>query len=135
MTSKETEYDLAHEGEAQKPATSSNPADPGVEKTTADSANFGPAPDGGLRAWLVAAGGACVLFSCLGFSNSFGVFVEYYITHQLQGQSPSKVAWIGSLSVFIQFAGGAIGGPMFDRYGAWVSAFCVLWVRFWDSVH
>ncbi|KAJ5594664.1 uncharacterized protein N7459_000872 [Penicillium hispanicum] len=79
------------------------------------------APDGGLEAWLVAAGAAFVFFSALGFSNSFGVFEEYYLTHQLRGDSPDKVAWIGSLSVFLQFASGAIGGPLFDRYGAWAS--------------
>ncbi len=121
MAPTESEYELPHEPEAREPATPNNPADPNEEKTTADASAFGPAPDGGLRAWLVAAGGACILFACLGFSNSFGVFVEYYLTHQLRGQSSSKVTWIGSLAVFIQFAGGAIGGPMFDRYGAWVS--------------
>lgn len=79
------------------------------------------APDGGLEAWLVAAGGASIFFSCLGFANSFGVFQEYYMTHQLKGWSPDDVAWIGSLAAFIQFAAGAIGGPLFDRLGAWVS--------------
>jgi hypothetical protein len=83
--------------------------------------DFGPAPDGGVRAWLVAFGSACIFFSCLGFMNAFGVFQEYYMTHQLIHKSPDEIAWIGSLCAFIQFAAGAIGGPMFDRYGAWVS--------------
>ncbi|KAK6955628.1 hypothetical protein Daesc_003270 [Daldinia eschscholtzii] len=78
------------------------------------------APDGGLRAWLVTAGAACVFFSAMGFSNAFGVFEEYYLSHQLGGQSPDKVAWIGSLSVALQFLSGNIGGPLFDRFGAWV---------------
>ncbi|RFN43756.1 riboflavin transporter mch5 [Fusarium flagelliforme] len=79
-----------------------------------------PAPDGGLQAWLVAAGAACIFFSCLGFANSFGVMQEYYMTHQLQGHSADAVAWIGSVSTFIQFAAGALSGPLFDRYGTWV---------------
>ncbi|KAI8960883.1 MFS general substrate transporter [Daldinia sp. FL1419] len=79
-----------------------------------------PAPDGGLRAWFVTAGAACVFFSAMGFSNAFGVFEEYYLTHQLNGQSPDRVAWIGSLSVALQFLSGNIGGPLFDRFGAWV---------------
>ncbi|KAM0490112.1 hypothetical protein ACHAP8_011887 [Fusarium lateritium] len=79
-----------------------------------------PAPDGGLQAWLVAAGAACIFFSCLGFANSFGVLQEYYMTHQLHGHSADTVAWIGSVSTFIQFAAGALSGPLFDRYGAWV---------------
>ncbi|WZH46747.1 Riboflavin transporter mch5 [Fusarium acuminatum] len=77
-------------------------------------------PDGGTQAWLVAAGAACIFFSCLGFANSFGVMQEYYMSHQLQGHSADKIAWIGSMSTFIQFAGGALAGPMFDRYGSWV---------------
>ncbi|KAJ4072967.1 hypothetical protein NW756_014430 [Fusarium oxysporum] len=78
------------------------------------------APDGGLQAWLVAAGSACIFFSCLGFANSFGVLQEYYMTHQLRGHSEDAIAWIGSISTFIQFAVGALSGPMFDRYGSWV---------------
>ncbi|GES60247.1 MFS general substrate transporter [Aspergillus terreus] len=84
------------------------------------SNNFEPAPDGGTQSWLVAAGGACVFFSALGFSNSFGVFEEYYLAHQLQGEAANKVAWIGSMATFLQFAIGAIGGPLFDRFGVWV---------------
>jgi hypothetical protein len=89
-------------------------------KSAEDGSNLGPPPDGGIKAWLVAAGAACIFFSTLGFANSFGVFVEYYLSHQLRGQSADKVAWIGSVAVFVQFAAGAVGGPLFDRYGAWV---------------
>jgi MFS family permease len=81
---------------------------------------FEPTPDGGARAWLVVGGAACIFFSCLGFMNSFGVFQAYYMTHQLSDRTPDEVAWIGSLSAFIQFAGGAISGPLFDRFGGWV---------------
>ncbi|KAJ6026017.1 hypothetical protein N7444_013696 [Penicillium canescens] len=77
------------------------------------------APDGGLRAWLVTAGTACIFFSALGFANSFGIFEEYYLSHQLKNESADKVAWIGSMAAFLQFAAGALGGPLFDRYGAW----------------
>jgi hypothetical protein len=83
-----------------------------------DKDEFGPAPEGGARAWLVAGGGAAIFFCTLGFANSFGAFEEYYLTHQLQGDSPSKVAWIGSLQSFLQFFTGMFGGPLFDRYGA-----------------
>jgi hypothetical protein len=92
------------------------------EENQAENENpYGPAPEGGLQAWLCAAGGACLFFCCLGFSNSFGSFEEYYLSHQLQGESPDRIAWIGSLSSFLQFASGMLGGPLFDRYGAWVS--------------
>lgn len=78
------------------------------------------APDGGLKAWLAAAGGSCIFFAALGFANAFGVFEEYYLSHQLAGKSADDVAWIGSLATCLQFAAGALGGPLFDRYGAWV---------------
>ncbi|KAK9786728.1 putative Major facilitator superfamily (MFS) profile domain-containing protein [Seiridium cardinale] len=62
---------------------STSTSEPDGEKPNTDSPDFGPAPDGGLTAWLVAAGGATVFFCCLGFTNAFGAFEEYYLTHQL----------------------------------------------------
>ncbi|KAH7088982.1 major facilitator superfamily domain-containing protein [Paraphoma chrysanthemicola] len=85
-----------------------------------DLSNFGPAPDGGTRAWLNAAGGFCIFFGCLGFTSCFGLLQQYYSTHQLRDYDEDDIAWIGSISSFIQFSGGAIGGPVFDRYGVWV---------------
>ncbi|RAK82803.1 MCT family MFS transporter [Aspergillus fijiensis CBS 313.89] len=91
-----------------------------VEKAAPTPAEHEAAPDGGSQAWLVAAGGACIMFSCLGFANSFGVFQEYYEANQLRVESSSKISWIGSLCTFLQFAAGGLGGPLFDRYGTWV---------------
>lgn len=113
-----------HNQDERHTTNSVNATDSGEKGISSDSSNAnhpGEMPDGGLQAWLVAAGGACIFFSCLGFANSFGVLQEYYMTHQLRGESADKVAWIGSMSTFIQFAAGAIGGPMFDRFGVKVS--------------
>jgi hypothetical protein len=82
--------------------------------------DFGDAPDGGLQAWLVAGGASCVFFCGLGFANGWGVFQEYYMAHQLRDESADNVAWIGSISAFLSFLAGGAGGPLFDRYGAWV---------------
>lgn len=90
-----------------------------------DITSFGPAPDGGTRAWLNAFAAFCIFFGCLGFTSCFGVLQEYYGTHMLQDRTADEIAWIGSLSSFIQFSGGAVGGPMLDRYGAWVSLILV----------
>ncbi|XXG97500.1 hypothetical protein Hte_003804 [Hypoxylon texense] len=90
---------------------------PDQEKATPD---LDEAPDGGLRAWLVTIGACCILFSALGFSNAFGVFEEFYLRNQLEGESLDKVAWIGSSGVFLQFLTGSIAGPLFDRYGVWI---------------
>ena len=91
-----------------------------VNFSTKKTSDLGPAPDGGIRAWLVAVGAHFVLFACLGYANSFGVFQEYYLHNQLSGESPDRVAWIGSLVPFLQLAMGVFSGPAFDRYGAWV---------------
>jgi hypothetical protein len=75
------------------------------------------APEGKTRAWLVAGGAASIFFCTLGFSNSFGTFEEYYIMHQLQGESASRISWIGSLGSFLPFFAGMVAGPLFDRHG------------------
>lgn len=92
-----------------------------AEEKQSSSPDFGPAPDGGVTAWLVAAGGCTVFFCCLGFTNAFGAFEEYYLSHQLSERTPDDVAWIGSLAAFLQFATGMIAGPIFDRFGVNVS--------------
>src|SRR4051794_31455823 len=63
-------------------------------------------PEGGLQAWLVAAGTASILFATLGWTNSFGVFFPYYQANQLSDKSPDDIAWIGSVQVTLTFAGG-----------------------------
>ncbi|KAJ6093418.1 hypothetical protein N7486_008707 [Penicillium sp. IBT 16267x] len=78
------------------------------------------APDSGLKSWLAAVGGSYIFFAALGFANAFGVFEEYYLSHQLIGKSADDVAWIGSLASCLQFAAGEISGLLFYRYGAWV---------------
>lgn len=53
-------------------------------------------PEGGLQAWLVAIGNACILFCTSGYSNTFGVFQAYYTLHQFSDKSADAVSWIGS---------------------------------------
>lgn len=77
-------------------------------------------PDGGLRAWLVAAGAATGFFATLGYTNVFGVFQAYYKFHQLPDSSEGDIAWIGGIQAWMIFAVGAISGPLFDRFGAWL---------------
>jgi hypothetical protein len=95
----------------------------GAPSTTSIDDEFGPAPEGGSRAWIVAAGGGAIFFSTLGFANSFGTFEEYYLSHQLKDWSASDISWIGSLAIFLQFFAGMLSGPLFDRYGEKVSRY------------
>ncbi|KAL6230885.1 hypothetical protein BDW75DRAFT_248293 [Aspergillus navahoensis] len=88
-----------------------------------------PFPDGGARAWTVALGAGGVLFCTFGYVNAFGVYQDYYITHQLSNYSASDIAWIGSVQTFFLFGSGLVGGPLFDRYGAkviWAPAVLVI---------
>ncbi|KFY71645.1 hypothetical protein V499_08179 [Pseudogymnoascus sp. VKM F-103] len=87
-------------------------------------------PEGGARGWATAAGAAGVLFCTFGYINTFGFYQEYYQRHQLSGETPSAISWIGSVQGFFIFSGSLVGGPLFDRYGEkvlWPPAFvCVL---------
>jgi hypothetical protein len=93
-------------------------------------------PEGGARAWSVAAGATGIIFCSLGYCNAFGyvnvlelrsssiswltidsIFQNYYLTHQLSNKTPSQISWIGSLQVFFLLSGNVIGGPLFDRFG------------------
>lgn len=49
-------------------------------------------------------------------------YQEYYQSHQLSGETPSAISWIGSLQGFFIFSGSLVGGPLFDRYGEKVCA-------------
>ena len=46
------------------------------------------------------------------------VFQAYYSTGPLRDNSPSTIAWIGSIQVFLLLASGVVGGPLFDRFGS-----------------
>ncbi|EIW75911.1 MFS general substrate transporter [Coniophora puteana RWD-64-598 SS2] len=72
-------------------------------------------PEGGLQAWLTVLGGACLLFTTFGAVQSFGVYQEYYELTYLKGYTSSDISWIGSMQVFLLFAGGLPAGKLFDE--------------------
>ncbi|KAL6908311.1 MFS general substrate transporter [Trichoderma evansii] len=74
-------------------------------------------PDGGVRAWLVVFGGFLDFAIAFGLVNSFGTFQARYET-QWTWLSTSTITWIGSVQLFILFLGGAVVGPIFDKYGS-----------------
>ncbi|KAF2728023.1 major facilitator superfamily transporter [Polyplosphaeria fusca] len=77
--------------------------------------NVGPPPNGGVQAWCAVAGGHIVTFFVWGLVNSFGMFQDYY-THSVQPplSSPSNVAWIGSIAVFLLMFVPLISGSLSD---------------------
>ncbi|KAK7178685.1 monocarboxylate [Paraphaeosphaeria sporulosa] len=92
-----------------------------VEPTTATEpiSPYHPSqfPDGGRDAYLCLLGGTCCLFCSFGWLNCLGVFQNYYQLHQLREYSPSTVAWIPSLEIFIMFLPGPIVGWIYDNHG------------------
>lgn len=94
-----------------------------TERQTAPSSEpvspFHPSqfPDGGRDAWLTLLGGFCCLFCSFGWINSLGIWQNYYQTHQLSNYSPSSIAWIASIEIFMMFLPGPIVGWAFDNYG------------------
>src|SRR5689334_142394 len=82
---------------------------------------YGAPPDGGLRAWLVAAGAAAAFFSTTGYNSSFGVFAAHYIFNQMPDRSTDDITWIGSVQALLTTGSGLVAGPLLDRCGGWVS--------------
>ncbi|KAJ0425040.1 putative MFS monocarboxylate transporter [Aspergillus carlsbadensis] len=69
------------------------------------------------RAWGVITGATLSLFCSVGFINSFGVFQEYYLQHQLKNESESTVAWLGGVSTFFTLFGSVVSGSLMDLFG------------------
>ncbi|KAH6892446.1 major facilitator superfamily domain-containing protein [Thelonectria olida] len=80
--------------------------------TTNSRVNLPPPPDGGLKAWTQVAMGWIVIFTTWGYINSFGTFQTYY-TENLP-ESPSAIAWIGSIQTWLTFAISAFSGRLLD---------------------
>lgn len=80
---------------------------------TSDTLDPGPPPDGGVVAWTQACLGHLVIFTTWGFINSFGLFQSYYVNNMQLG-SPSAVAWIGTIQVWILFNVGTLSGRATD---------------------
>ncbi|GES57729.1 MFS monocarboxylate transporter [Aspergillus terreus] len=70
-----------------------------------------------FRAWLTVMGAFFIFFCSVGFINAFGVFQDYYESHQLRNYSSFDISWIGSFSTFALFAGAPIAGILVDRVG------------------
>ncbi|KAK7701350.1 hypothetical protein SLS64_010393 [Diaporthe eres] len=75
-------------------------------------------PEGGFRAWLVVSGSAASMFCTFGYLTGFGIYQQWYGENQLKSYTQSDISWIGSVQIFLTFAGGLVGGPVLDRYGS-----------------
>ncbi|PGH23841.1 hypothetical protein AJ80_02089 [Polytolypa hystricis UAMH7299] len=83
---------------------------------TNETSDFVPEPpDGGLVAWAHVAAGFIVCLNTQGLNMAFGVFQAYYEKLILKGNSPSKIAWIGSFQLFATFFLCLIAGPLVNK--------------------
>ncbi|ROW00952.1 hypothetical protein VSDG_02890 [Cytospora chrysosperma] len=82
-----------------------------------DNPDMSEFPEGGARAWLVVAGSAATMFCTFGYLTGFGIYQQYYAANQLKAFTLSDISWIGSVQIFLNFAGGLAAGPILDRYG------------------
>ncbi|KAF7192631.1 Aspyridones efflux protein apdF [Pseudocercospora fuligena] len=73
----------------------------------------GAPPDGGLTAWTQVLCAHLTLFNTFGYISAFGVFQSHY--QNMLGARPSTISWIGSLQIFLLFAGGVFTGAATDR--------------------
>ncbi|OCB85136.1 MFS general substrate transporter [Sanghuangporus baumii] len=71
-------------------------------------------PDGGLEAWLLVVGGFFLSLSTFGYFVSWGTYQAYYETVLLVSNTPSQIAWIGSLQYSLIFLPGLLAGRLFD---------------------
>lgn len=71
-------------------------------------------PEGGREAWTTVFGSACLLFLSQGAVSAFGVYQDYYTRIFLNEKTPSEIAWIGSMQLFLIFACGLPMGKLFD---------------------
>ncbi|GAB7353800.1 hypothetical protein MBLNU459_g4179t1 [Dothideomycetes sp. NU459] len=70
--------------------------------------------DGGLIAWLQVLGSWILFMNTWGLTNSFGVFETYYVETLLPESSPSAIAWIGSIQLFLTMIVGIFAGWLLD---------------------
>lgn len=75
-----------------------------------------PPADSGKAAWLFLA--ACFVVEVLiwGFSFSFGVFQDYYSTHEPFASNPSGIAVVGTTATGIMYMSGLV---LFPAYKKW----------------
>ncbi|KAE8349444.1 putative MFS monocarboxylate transporter [Aspergillus coremiiformis] len=72
-------------------------------------------PNGGLAAWSGVFASFLLFITTWGFSTAFGAFQSYYEHDLLRTNSPSSIAWVGTVQAFFLISSGVIAGPLFDR--------------------
>lgn len=69
--------------------------------------------DGGLTAWSQVLVSFLLVVNGFGYFSSFGLFESHWV--QVLNSSESKIAWVGSISLFLLFMLGSLSGPLMDK--------------------
>ena len=84
----------------------------GREDAVAESEEYGPPPDGGIRAWIQVFMGHLVVFNGWGYLTSYGIFQSYYA--ETLDADPSAIAWVGSIQILLVYLVGTFSGRALD---------------------
>lgn len=71
--------------------------------------------------WISIVAASAILFIGVGYTNTFGVFADYYETHLLPEEPADKIIVIGSVAASLYFILGAFTGRVADVLGYRVS--------------
>lgn len=82
---------------------------PSPEKAPVDDVQL----NGGFTAWSQVFVSFLLVFNGFGYFSSFGLFQSHWI--ELLHASPSDIAWVGSMMLFLLFFLGILSGPLMDR--------------------
>lgn len=69
--------------------------------------------NGGFTAWSQVFVSFLLVFNGFGYFSSFGLFQSHWT--EVLHATPSQIAWVGSLSLFLLFFLGTLSGPLMDR--------------------
>ncbi|KAF9045397.1 major facilitator superfamily domain-containing protein [Panaeolus papilionaceus] len=94
-------------------------------------------PDGGWRAWSVVVGVFLSQFCTFGYTNSYGVYNDFYVREYLgKTSTSSQISWIGSVQLWLVLSSGIFSGRAFDAgyfypimiAGAALFLFCIFMI-------
>lgn len=69
--------------------------------------------NGGFTAWSQVVVSFLLVVNGFGYFSSFGLFESHWV--EVLSATPSDIAWVGSLSLFLLFMLGSVSGPLMDR--------------------
>ncbi|TFK68820.1 MFS general substrate transporter [Pluteus cervinus] len=108
---------MALQAGAQRETSFPSPKPPSSPIPMSSTTSQSPPPECTFRAQLTVFGAFLALFCTFGQFNAFGTFQTWYAAHQLHHLSPSTIAWIGSLQLWVFFFSGGFIGRVFDAFG------------------